>query len=97
MRGSMGERKITVLDGADLDPWIGIDADRPEKVFMTFNPGTEHEVRVYLDPLRASFCGQQLELYAEQILARHVQVLERYEENAGAVTVDRERPRTLDS
>ena len=91
----MAERKITVIE--DPDQWAGIDADRADMVFMTFNPGTDHEVRVYLDPLAAIHVAQHLEIYGHQIIARHVQVLERYEEAAGSITVHRERPRNLDS
>ena len=36
------------------------DADRADMVFMTFNPGTDHEVRVYLDPLAAIHVAQHL-------------------------------------
>lgn len=91
----MAERKITVLD--DPDTWIGIDAENSGLVCMTLNPGTDHEVRAYFEPLRASFASQQLEMYANHVLAGHAQVIERYESNVEAVTIDRSRPPNLDS
>ncbi len=90
----MSEKKITVIE--EPMAYIGLPKGS-DLVAQIFNPETEHEVRVLLGPLQALAVAQQMTVYAEQILARDVQVVERYEREVEGYCVERERPEKLDA
>ncbi len=90
----MSERKITMVE--DATAYVGVPKGS-ELVAQIFNPDTVHEIRIMMGPLQALAVAQQMTVYAEQILARDVQVVERYEREVEGYCVERERPAKLDA
>ncbi len=88
----MSEKKITVIE--EPMAYIGLPKGS-DLVAQIFNPETEHEVRVLLGPLQAIAIAQQLNVYAERLLAGHAGIIER-ERETDAILLERERPLKLD-
>ncbi len=88
------ERKITVVE--DATAYVGVPKGT-ELIAQIFNPDTAHEIRIMMGPLQAIAVAQQLTAYAEQIMARDVQVVERYEHDVEGYCLERERPDKLDA
>ncbi len=87
------ERKITVVE--DATAYVGVPKGS-DMVVQIFNPDTAHEIRILMGPLQALAVAQQMSSYAEQIISRDVQVIERYERDVEGYCVERERPEKLD-
>ena len=92
----MSERKITEI----CDPifWVGLSPDYEGHVVIACNPGSPHETRLILSPAVAVAMAQQSDARALQLLAQHLQVIERHERaTEGCTELKRERPVKLDA